>query len=159
MSEADAIPAPHNIEAEQGLLGALLADSSGTWPLIRGQSKPDHFYDPLHARLYEAIDTLAGAGKVASPVTVKNYFDQDQTLAEVDGIKYLVSLVANAPVRTSVKAYAELLRDLAARRQAVMAARELIDNASTIAAQEPFQPAIASHIHAMQQLFDEGSER
>src|SRR5687768_14250287 len=143
---------PHNTEAEQGLLGALLADSASIWPLIRAQLKPDHFFEPVHARLYEVIDSRAGAGKVASPITVKNAFDQDRTLAEIGGMTYLVALVAKATTRTSVKIYAELLRDLAARRQAMTAARKLIDDASTIAVHEPFRPAIASHIHDMQQL-------
>src|SRR5688500_15738764 len=123
---------PHNTEAEQGLLGALLADSASIWPLIRAQLKPDHFFEPLHARLYEVIDSRAGAGKIASPITVKNAFDQDQTLAEIGGMNYLASLVANRATQISAKAYAELLRDLAARRQAMAAARDLITEASTI---------------------------
>src|SRR5215210_7518805 len=87
---------PHNIEAEQALLGALLSDSASLWPQLRGQLKPAHFFEPLHARLYGAIDTLAVAGKVASFITVKNGFEQDETLAEIGGTTYLAKLVANA---------------------------------------------------------------
>ena len=150
---------PHNTEAEQGLIGALLADSATTWPLVRAALKPAHFFEPVHSRLYEAIDILASAGKIASPVTVKNAFDKDETLAEIGGSQYLAQLVSHAALRASLKDYAELLRDLAARRSAMTAAQDLITDASTIAAHEPFRPAIASHIHEMQQLFDDGSER
>src|SRR5687768_14116882 len=114
---------PHNTEAEQGLLGALLAESAATWPLVRSSLKPAHFFEPVHARLYEAIDTLASAGKIASPVTVKNAFDKDETLAEIGGMQYLAQLVSHAALRASLKDYAELLRDLAARRSAMTTAQ------------------------------------
>lgn len=150
---------PHNIEAEQGLIGALLADSASTWPLVRAQLRPSHFFEPVHARLYQAIDRLAAAGKIASPITVKNSFDQDETLLEIGGMKYLASLVANACSPMAIKPYGELLRDLAARRGAMAAARDLIADAWNIAPDQAFRPAIASHIHDMQQLFDDGPER
>jgi hypothetical protein len=84
----------------------------------------------------------AANGKVASLITIKNAFDQDQTLAEIGGIKYLAQLVAHAASPMSAKAYADLLCELAARRSAITAARELIAEASTIAAHESFRPAI-----------------
>jgi replicative DNA helicase len=155
---AGAVPPPHNIEAEQGLIGALLADNS-IWPLVRSRLRPEHFFEPVHARLYEAVDRMAAAGKVASFITIKNTFDQDETLIEIGGTKYLAQLVAHAAPPMSAEAYAELLCDLAARRSAMLAARELMVVASTIAAHESFRPAIASHIHDMQRLFDEGGER
>jgi replicative DNA helicase len=99
---------------------------------------------------------MAAAGKIASVITIKNTFDQDESLAEIGGTKYLAQLAGNAASPISANAYADLLCDLAARRSAMTAARELISEASTIAGHESFRPAIASHIHEMQRLFDRG---
>ena len=76
---------PHNTEAEQALLGRLLSDSQSAWPLIGPRLKPDHFYEPVHARIFDAIAKLAGTGKIASPVTLHNAFEGDTTLAEIGG--------------------------------------------------------------------------
>jgi replicative DNA helicase len=147
-----------NIEAEQGVLGALLVDSSRAWPLVRSL-RPDHFAEPIHARIYAAIDTLAVAGKVAGFVTVKNAFDQDQTLEELGGTKYLASLAANAATALSARAYADVIRDLAARRAAIGAAEALIEDVSLVSLEKSFRQAIAAHVESMQRLFEDGSER
>jgi replicative DNA helicase len=151
--------APHNIEAEQALLGRFLADSNTAWPTLGTRLKPDHFYEPVHSRLFEVIATLASAGRIASPISVKNAFDQDGTLAEIGGMQYLAKLAASATTLISARDYADLIRELAARRSAIEAAKELMDEASSVRPDEPFRPAIACHIEAMQQLFDGGSER
>jgi replicative DNA helicase len=150
--------APHNLEAEQGVLGRLLADNETAWPRLK-QVKPEHFFEPVHARLYAAISALASKGKIASPVTISNAFDGDAALAEIGGSKYLAQLVANAPTLMTAKAYADLVRELAARRAAITAVRVLETEASTTAPHESFRPAIASHIQTMQRLFDDGTDR
>src|SRR5687768_15912276 len=109
---------PHNMEAEQALLGRLLSDSQSAWPLIGPRLKPDHFFEPVHARIFDAIAKLAGAGKIASPVTLHNAFDGDETLAEIGGTQYLTKLAANAATLVSARDYADLIRDLATRRSA-----------------------------------------
>ncbi len=68
---------------------------------------------------------LAAAGKVAGFVTVKNAFEQDKTLDELGGTKYLANLAANAATPLSARAYADVIRDLAARREAIGAAQRL----------------------------------
>jgi replicative DNA helicase len=150
---------PHNLEAEQALLGRLLADSHTAWPLVGSRLKPGDFYEPVHARIFEAIAELAGPGKIASPVTLHNAFNKDETLAEIGGTKYLAQLAANAATLASVRDYAALIRELAARRAVMAAASDLIKETSTIRAGETFRPAIAEHIGIMQQLFDDGSDR
>jgi replicative DNA helicase len=157
LAEENALP--HNTEAEQALLGRLLADSQSAWPLLGPKLKANNFFEPVHARIFDAIAKLAGAGKIASPVTLHNAFDSDDTLAEIGGTQYLARLAANAATPVSARDYADLIRELAARRVAMEAARELISEAGKVIPNEPFRPAIAAHIGHMQQLFDDGTER
>ena len=91
---AGAIPPrtpPHNYEAEQALLGALLANNE-VYNRVSEYLRPDHFADALHGRIYEAIGKLVLRGQIANPVTLKNLFDQDGALAEIGGAQYLVQL-------------------------------------------------------------------
>ena len=151
---------PVNIEVEQGLLGTLLSDTSGMlWPQVSGLLKPDHFQEPLHARIFDAIASLATAGKVASAFTLQNAFAKDETLNELGGTGYLARLVASAAPAISLKSHSELLRDLAARRVAIEAATKLITDADTVTIDETFRPTLAAHVEAMQALFDNGSTR
>ena len=148
-----------NIEAEQGILGALLADCPGSWPLIGQLLKPDHFAEHIHARIYAAIESLARAGKPASPITIKNLFDEDATLQEIGGMQYIARLVTIAAPRASLRAYTEVIRDLAARRAAIAAAGDLADEVGAVRLDQSVRPLIANHIETMQRLFDDGSER
>ena len=67
---ADFKQMPHNIEAEQGLLGALLINNDAL-DQVADFLKADYFYDPVHQRIFEAIYKLVGNGNLASPVTLK----------------------------------------------------------------------------------------
>jgi replicative DNA helicase len=70
---SDSLPfraVPHNIEAEQALLGAILINNEAH-DRVSGFLEPDHFYDPLHQQIYETAATLIGAGKQATPITHK----------------------------------------------------------------------------------------
>ncbi|MBZ0262980.1 MAG: AAA family ATPase [Hyphomicrobiales bacterium] len=151
---------PVNIEVEQGLLGTLLSDTSGTlWPQVSGLLRPEHFHEPLHARIFDAIASLASGGKVASAFTLQNAFAKDETLNELGGTGYLARLVASAAPAISLKSHAELLRDLTARRVVIEAATKLITDADTVSVGDTFRPVLASHVEAMQALFDNGATR
>ena len=78
--------------------------------------KPEHFYDPLHQRLYDTIDRMWSKGHAVTPLTLKAMMEQDLGLAEVGGQAYLTSLARAAPALPNVKDYARILADLAMRR-------------------------------------------
>ena len=82
---------PYDVDIEQALLGAILVDN---YSLERVSStlKSEHFYDPLHQRLYEAIERMWAKGHVVTALTLKVTMEQDPGLAEVGGQAYLVSL-------------------------------------------------------------------
>jgi replicative DNA helicase len=71
--------APHNIEAEQALLGAVLVNNDAFWR-VSDFLEPGHFYEGLHARIYEIAATLIRAGKAATPVTIKTFLPVDLDL-------------------------------------------------------------------------------
>ena len=68
---AAALPLPHNIEAEQSLLGAILINNEALQRVI-AFLQPEHFFEPIHKQVYDVARTLIGAGKVANPVTLKS---------------------------------------------------------------------------------------
>jgi replicative DNA helicase len=151
---------PSNLEAEQAVLGSLLSDGGLIyWPQVSGLLSPDHFSEAIHSRIFEAIATLSTAGKPASAMTLKNVFEKDETLKEIGGTVYLARLMASAIPMLSLRPHVELLRDLAARRVVIDAANQLITDADNVTADETFRPVLASHVEAMQALFDNGSTR
>src|SRR6266550_191681 len=86
-ASTEALPfraAPHNLEAEQALLGAILVNNEAC-DRVSSFLDPSHFFEAVHARIYEAASTLIRAGKLASPVTLKTYFERDETLKEIGG--------------------------------------------------------------------------
>src|SRR4029450_1611536 len=72
-------PPTHHLEAEQGLLGALLMDNSAL-EKVSDVLRPCHFYTPVYQRLYEAILKLIERGQIAVPVTLKNSVERDREL-------------------------------------------------------------------------------
>jgi len=87
--------APSNIEAEQALLGAILVNNLAL-NHVSDRLRPEHFYEPIHHRIYEAIQHLHDKGQIANPVTLKHYFDRDAALADIGGAEYLARLAAAA---------------------------------------------------------------
>ena len=114
---------PTNLEAEQAVLGSLLSDSGSPmyWPQV-GLLSPEHFSEPIHSRIFDAITKLCSAGKPATPLTLKSAFEHDETLQEIGGFVYLARLMASAIPLLSLRPHVELLRDLAARRVVIEAA-------------------------------------
>ena len=85
---------PHNVEAEQGLLAALLVNNKA-YELVADRLKPEHFADAVHGRIFDAIGTLIDRGRVANAVTLKGIFDADGALSEIGGAAYLARLQAS----------------------------------------------------------------
>jgi len=119
---------PHNIEVEQALLGAILVNNEAC-DRVSAFLKPEHFFDPLHARLYEAAAALVRAGRPASPVTLKTYFDNDDALDEIGGAPYLARLAASATTIINAEDYGRTIHDLATRRALINIGEELVNDA------------------------------
>lgn len=120
--------APSNLEAEQALLGAILVNNEAC-DRVTGFLKPEHFFEPIHARIFETASTLIRAGKLASPVTLKTYFETDATLAEIGGTTYLARLAASATTIINAEEYGRTIYELAQRRQLIDIGTEIVNDA------------------------------
>src|SRR3569832_2396971 len=85
---------PQNVEAEAFLLGALMIDNRLVED-VQLKLRPDHFFEPLHGRIYEAILRMTDAGRVANPDTLRPLFDVDEAMKEVGGASYLAQLTGS----------------------------------------------------------------
>jgi replicative DNA helicase len=121
-AEPDALP--HNIEAEQQLLGAILYDR------IASKVKPEHFYDPVHRRIFEIAAARIQKNQLASPVTLKGYFEDDTGLQELGGPTYLVRLAGAAISAYAAGDYAQMIYDLAVRRELIALGRDITSRAA-----------------------------
>ena len=117
---------PYDIDVEQALLGAILVDN---YSLERVSTllKAEHFYDPLHQRLYEAIERMWARGHAVTPLTLKAQMEQDAGLAEVGGQAYLISLARAAPALPNVKDFARILRELSVRRDLIHIGEDIVN--------------------------------
>jgi len=119
---------PHNLEAEQALLGAILVNNEAC-DRVSSFLDPSHFFEAVHARIYEAASTLIRAGKLASPVTLKTYFERDETLKEIGGAVYLARLAAAATTIINAEEYGRAIYELAQRRKLIAIGTDVVNNA------------------------------
>src|SRR5258706_7055578 len=85
--------APHNIEAEQSLLGAILVNNEALYR-VSDFLEPIHFFEPIHQQIFEIARSLIRTGKLASPVTLKTFLPADANIAGMTLPQYLDRLVA-----------------------------------------------------------------
>jgi replicative DNA helicase len=109
---------PANLEAEQALLGALLANNKA-YERVSEFLAPEHFADPIHGRLYQAIARRIEAGQLADAVTLKAEFEHSGVLAEVGGTAYLAQLLGAMVGIINAGDYGRTIHDAWIRRQLV----------------------------------------
>lgn len=112
------------MDAEQGLLGALLYDNK-SYDRITEKLLAQHFYIPAHQRIFQAIVDRLEKGQSASPTILKLQFDEDDALRDVGGAGYLAELVGGVITLVNNNDYAQQIRDLYLRRNLIKAADEI----------------------------------
>ncbi|MCH8239674.1 MAG: replicative DNA helicase, partial [Proteobacteria bacterium] len=143
--------APHNIEAEQALLGAILVNNDAC-DKVSSFLKPDHFFDPLHGRVYDAALKLVSAGKRASPITLKTFFElEEQLAADLTVPQYLGRLAATATTVINAEDYGRTVYDLAIRRDLIIIGEDMVNVAYDSPVEAP--PGIQIE-EAEQRLFE-----
>ena len=145
---------PQNLEAEQALLGAILANNKA-FERISEFLKSTHFADPVHAKVFEVISKLILRGHVADVITLKNYFEQEGTLTEVGGHQYLVKLADSATPLTNAEYYAQFIYDKYLRRELIATGFEIVNNA----VKEDFEEDANSQIEAAEKRLFELSDQ
>ena len=133
---------PYDIEVEQALLGAFLVDNQA---IERASSvlRAEHFYDPLHQRVYEVMLGMADRGGMTiTPLTLNAAMKNDPGLVEVGGLGYLAGLAQAAPALPNVRDYAKILHDLAVRRGLIRIGEDVVNNAYEAPHDKPPQAQI-----------------
>jgi replicative DNA helicase len=135
---------PANIEAEAAFLGAVLIDNRVIEELVT-PLLPQHFFEPAHARIFERVLQLLDRKAIVTPVTLKPYFEADETLKALGGTAYLARLTADGQGLLAPRALAEQIYDLALLRELVSVGRELVSNAlDTSESVEPLEQVAAA---------------
>jgi len=119
---------PHNEEAEQALLGAMLVNNE-VLNRVEDYLKGEHFFIPVHGRIFEAVQRIVERGQVANPITLKTFFEKDEALAEAGGAGYLARLASAAATIINAGEYARQIYDLYVRRQLIGIGEEVVNEA------------------------------
>ena len=141
---------PHNFEAEQALLGAILTNNLA-YGRVSEFLRPEHFAHPAHGRIFDAATRLIEKGQVANATTLKNLFDQDADLDAIGGAAYLARLAASATTVINAGDYGRMIFDLHLRRQLIEIGETVVNEAFD---HDPEQSATGQIEFAEQRLFD-----
>src|SRR5690606_27139150 len=127
--EAQAVP--YSLEAEQQLLGALLTNND-VFDRVSQIIKPDHFYHPVHARIFEICAERIRKNALASPVTIKAFMEHDEGLKELGGAPYLARIAGAAISAYAARDYAQMIREFALRRELIVLGQDIAARAAMV---------------------------
>ena len=149
---------PNNIEAEHNLLGLLLTNNENMHK-IGDFLKEEHFYLPLHSKIYEGINVLMNRGLVSDPITLKNYFLKEEEFieAEINSYNYLLKLVEGAQLNTDIKTLAKSIYDTYLRRKIIEVGEDYIVKAKEEKIDEEGGDLIESMEHELYTLASSGN--
>ena len=150
MEKIDTSNLPKNIEAEQALIGAILANNKA-YEKISDFLKAKHFADSTHAKIFDEMSKLIARGHTADVITLKNYLEQTGVLNDVGGANYLIKLADSASVMTNVEYYGQFIYDKYLRRELINTGSDIINNAFKESAELSATDQIEA---AEQQLFN-----
>ncbi len=120
---------PCNIEAEQAVIGSILV-SNDTFDEISTIVDSQKFFDPIHIKIYSTIEKLISKGLLANPITLKNYFENDEGLKELGGQEYLVKITKFSTSGKQVLDYANIIHEMHLRRELIKISETLSNESS-----------------------------
>ncbi len=142
--------APHNIEAEKSLLGAIFVNNRA-YDRVSEFLRAEHFALASHGHIFEACVRMIERGQIADPVTLKRLFEQDEALANIGGPTYLAELAASAVTVINAGEYGRVIYDLHIKRELIGLGEDMVNRAYGGEADERASEQIES---AEQQLYD-----
>ena len=117
---------PNNVEAEQAVIGSILVTNE-IFDEISVIVSSTNFYDPMHQKIYEAIESLIYKGMLANPITLKNYFENEKDDLNIP--EYLVKITKfSTSIRQAIE-YSKIIYDMFVRRELIKISEQTIDNA------------------------------
>jgi replicative DNA helicase len=144
---------PHNIEAEQALLGAILVNNEAFYR-VSDFLEPKHFLETIHRRIYELAGGLIRAGKLATPVTLKTFLPPDLDIGGLGVNQYLARLAAEATTIINAEDYGRTVYDLSVRRDLITIGEEMVN----LAYEAPVDATPHSHIEEAERKLYELAE-
>jgi replicative DNA helicase len=151
---------PHNVEAEAALLGALMIDNRIAED-VQIRLRSEHFYEPVHGRLYDAILKLIDRNMVANPVTLKPMFEADEAIKALGGPGYLAQLTGSGAALIGARDFATQIYDLALLRELVSVGRDMatraLDTSEAITPKEQIEEAEVALYRVAEQGGESGS--
>jgi len=118
--------APHNIEAEQALLGAILVNNEALYR-VSDFLEPEHFFEPIHRGIFQISRDLIRAGKIATPVTLKTFVDASIDIGGMTVGQYLARLAAEATTIINAEDYGRTVYDLHIRRSLIQVGEDMVN--------------------------------
>src|SRR5256714_10924210 len=118
--------APHNIEAEQALLGAILINNDAFYR-VSDFLKPPHFFETVHQKIFDIAANLIRVGKTATPITLKTFLPPDLDIAGLTASQYLARLAAEATTVINAEDYGRTIYDLAIRRTLIIIGEDMVN--------------------------------
>jgi replicative DNA helicase len=132
---------PHNMEAEQALLGAILVNNEAFYR-VSDFLEPKHFLETIHQRIFELAGGLIRAGKLATPVTLKTFLPADFDIAGLSVNQYLARLAAEATTIINAEDYGRIVYHLSVRRALIEIGGDIVN----LAYDAPVDATPVSHI-------------
>ena len=118
---------PHNLEAEESLLGAMLLSRDAITAAVEAHVETSDFYKPAHGHIYEAIQSLHGQGEPSDPVTVAEELRRADLLDNIGGRVALLQIQANTPASANAGHYARIVKELALLRRLIGVAGDIAE--------------------------------
>ncbi len=145
---------PNNIEAEQSVIGSILLNNE-IFDDINLIVSSKNFYDPIHKKIYEALEKLIYGGMLANPITLKNYFEKEKD--ELNIPEYLVKITKFSSSSRQAIEYSKLIFDLYVKRELIKISGEVIDLAKLNDLNNDGQKIIENYEKSLFDLAEKGS--
>jgi len=120
---------PCNVEAEQAVIGSILV-SNDIYDEVSPIIDEKKFSDPIHAKIYNTIEMLISKGLLANPITLKNYFENNEGLKELGGQEYLIKITKFSTSAKQAIDYANIVQEMHVRRELIKISQSVLDEAS-----------------------------
>jgi len=148
--------APQNVEVEQALLGAILINNEAFYR-VSDFLQPDHFFEPVHRRIYQVAGELIRASKVVSPVTIKTFLPADLAIGDINLAQYVARLAAEATTIINAEDYGRTIYDLAIRRALIGVGEEMVNVAYDAPVDKPPREQIEDAEKRLYDLAERGN--